>query len=50
MQSAVVDLPTALILIAAAIALVRFGLSTIPLIASAAAIGIALALTGIAAV
>ena len=50
MGSAVVDLPTALILIAAAIALVRFGLSTIPLIASAAAIGIALALTGIAAV
>ena len=48
--SAVVDLPTGLILVAAAVALVRFGWGAISLIASAAAIGIVLALAGIAAV
>ena len=50
MRSAVVDLPTGLILVAAAIALVRFGWGAISLIGAAAAIGIALALAGIAAV
>ncbi len=50
MGSAVVDLPTGLILVGAAIALVRYGWGPISLIGSAAAIGIALALAGIAAV
>ena len=50
MRSAVVDLPTGLILVAAAIALVRFGWGAISLNGAAAAIGIALALAGIAAV
>lgn len=49
-RSAVVDLPTGLILVAASVALVRFGVGAITLIGSAAAIGIALALAGVAAV
>ncbi len=49
-RSAVVDLPTGLILVGAAIALVRFGWGAISLITSAAAIGMALAVAGFAAV